>query len=304
MSTLLCSMKGSRFFETVSTHWIEVGLPKIAVDTCLATSTSKPSGLPEAVLQPNRGWSILVPTISLPRFWMASMVEPAGILGRTPPPGTSCPHPAVASARMAARLTSRALLDFMRIRPPQRGRQASRARPRKSIAATAALTPRKLPLGEMARFVLPAFPWHHGTNHRSSHRGAGSREGPGTAPKVSAQRRRLAAGEPQPPTHRVDQHRVAVADLAGQQAPGQLVADRLVDQAAQRPRPVHRVEAAVGQPGTRGLGQLQAEAPLRQAGAEARDLQVDNRCQVVTRQAVEHQDLVEAVAELGLEGLA
>src|SRR6266542_2110695 len=125
MSTLPCSMKGSRFFETVSTHCTEVGLPKIAKDTFLATSTSKPSGLPDRPLQPNSGWSILVPTISLPRFWMASMVEPAGILGLTPPPGTDCPHPAAANARMAARLRSRALRLFMRIGLLERGRPAA-----------------------------------------------------------------------------------------------------------------------------------------------------------------------------------
>ena len=50
----------------------------------------------------------------------------------------------------------------------------------------------------------------------------------------------LAAGEGQPVAVGVDQHHVAVGELAGEQAPGQLVADRLGDQPPQRPGQARR----------------------------------------------------------------
>ena len=72
----------------------------------------------------------------------------------------------------------------------------------------------------------------------------------------------------------VDHHFVAVQNLAGQQRLGQLVAHRGLHQAAQRPRPVHRVEAGQRQPlpGRGGDGQHQPAA--RQPRGQPVDLQV------------------------------
>ena len=46
----------------------------------------------------------------------------------------------------------------------------------------------------------------------------------------------------------IDRDDVPVVNLAGQQQPGELVADGLLDKSPQRPRALDRVEPAVGQP--------------------------------------------------------
>ena len=56
----------------------------------------------------------------------------------------------------------------------------------------------------------------------------------------------------------VDGDLATVGDLAADQQPGQPVADGGLDQAAQRPGAVRRVVAGLGQPGARGVGDLDA----------------------------------------------
>ena len=63
-----------------------------------------------------------------------------------------------------------------------------------------------------------------------------------------------AHGQREPVVADVDGDRAAVGDLAGDQQPGQRVADRGLDQPPQRTGAVRRVVAGVGQPGPRGLG--------------------------------------------------
>src|SRR4029453_2436302 len=65
---------------------------------------------------------------------------------------------------------------------------------------------------------------------------------------------RLPSGEGQLAALGVDPDGVALSQVAGEQAPGQLVADGLGDQPPQRPGPVGRIVAAVGQPGLGGRG--------------------------------------------------
>src|SRR6266508_2586726 len=104
MSTLPSWMKGSRFLDTVSMNSTSLRLPVIALAISLAISVSKPSRSPDRPLSPNRGWSNLVPTTSLPFFWIASMVEPAGSDGFASPLPLpeSPPQPAAAMARTSA----------------------------------------------------------------------------------------------------------------------------------------------------------------------------------------------------------
>ena len=99
----------------------------------------------------------------------------------------------------------------------------------------------------------------------------------------------------------VDPHRVALADVAGQQLLGQLVADRGLHQPAQRPRPVHRVEAVHGQPLPAGVGDLQGEPALGQPPAQHVELDVDDVRELLGGQRVEHHHVVEPVEELRLE---
>src|SRR5690349_21561156 len=56
----------------------------------------------------------------------------------------------------------------------------------------------------------------------------------------------------------VHQYPVAVANIAGQQGLRQLVADRGLDQAAQRSSAVDRIVSVAGQPIPRGVGDVQA----------------------------------------------
>ena len=74
----------------------------------------------------------------------------------------------------------------------------------------------------------------------------------------------------------VDRHHVAVVHLAGQQHLGQLVADGLLDQPAQRTRAVERVEPAVGQPLLGGQRHLEGEPPLGQPLVQLLQLDVDD----------------------------
>ncbi len=60
----------------------------------------------------------------------------------------------------------------------------------------------------------------------------------------------------------VDRHHVAVVHVAGQQHLGELVADGLLDQPAQRTRPVERVEPTLGQPLLGGQRHLEGEPAL------------------------------------------
>src|SRR4029453_8182809 len=111
----------------------------------------------------------------------------------------------------------------------------------------------------------------------------------------------LPSGEGQLAALGVDHDGVALGQVAGEQAPGQLVADCLGYQPPPRPGPVGRVVAAVGQPGLGGRGQLEGEPTVGQPCRQPGDLEVDDPGQLVAAEAVEDQDLVQPVGEPGLE---
>ncbi|MCY1234383.1 hypothetical protein D9M72_469640 [compost metagenome] len=118
MSTRPCSMNGSRFAETVSTHSIlSAAIPSLAA-MALPISTSKPTGFPSRPFWPNSGWSNLVPMVILPAEDSLAMVVSAAKLGfsatggfvvdEPPPP----PHALRVSARAADAATTK---DFRRV---------------------------------------------------------------------------------------------------------------------------------------------------------------------------------------------
>ncbi len=81
---------------------------------------------------------------------------------------------------------------------------------------------------------------------------------------------------PSPGSDRSTTHLVAVADLAGEDRPGQLVADRRLHHPAQRAGAVDRVVAGERQPLPRRVGHGQRQPPTAQPLGEQADLQVDD----------------------------
>ena len=115
---------------------------------------------------------------------------------------------------------------------------------------------------------------------------------------------RLALGsqrEPLGAVNLVDDDLLPVEDLPSQQHAGQAVADLALDEAAQWPGPVGGVVALVGQPAAGGVGDLQVQAPVRQALGDARQLDLDDLTQLLLGEGLEDDDVVEAIEELRLE---
>src|SRR4030095_11762870 len=80
---------GSRLAETASENTTLSGAMSISPAISLAISTSKPSGLPSRFLSPKRGWSNLVPTLTVPASLSLAMVVPSAKLApwlTSPPP--------------------------------------------------------------------------------------------------------------------------------------------------------------------------------------------------------------------------
>src|SRR5699024_2568008 len=98
------------------------------------------------------------------------------------------------------------------------------------------------------------------------------------------------------------QDSLPVLHLAAQDQPGETVADLLLHQALEGTRPVQRVEALRGEPAGRGLVHVQGDAPLAQAVGDLLDLECDDAAELLAVERLEHDDVVETVEELGLEG--
>ena len=75
-----------------------------------------------------------------------------------------------------------------------------------------------------------------------------------------------------------------------------------LDSALERPRPEEGIEAYVGEESLGLLGHIQPDFPVGHATREKGDLDVDYREDAVLGQTLEHDCLVDAVDELGLEG--
>ena len=127
--------------------------------------------------------------------------------------------------------------------------------------------------------------------------GRGSRASPAPRPV----RRASALGEHQLPAGGVDLHRVAVAELAGEDLLRQRVLDLRQDRALERARAIDRVEAHVPQQFKGLFGQLQLQPALGQALLQPAQLDPRDLLDLVLVQRVEHDDVVQAVDEFRAE---
>ena len=101
----------------------------------------------------------------------------------------------------------------------------------------------------------------------------------------------------------VDQDRRAGLELAAEHEVGERILDEALDRAAQRAGAHRRVVALLDQQLLRLLGELDAGLVLAHLLAQALQHQVDDRLDLVLRQLVEDDHLVDAVQELGPEDL-
>ena len=99
----------------------------------------------------------------------------------------------------------------------------------------------------------------------------------------------------------VDEHGVAVVDLAGQQHAGQLVAHFGLHQPAQWTGAVRRIIPGVRQPFAGRRGDVQRDTPVGQALSHPGHLDVHDAAELLARERVEHDDVVQTVQELRLE---
>ncbi len=79
----------------------------------------------------------------------------------------------------------------------------------------------------------------------------------------------------------VHDDRVAIADGATEDFAGQAVANLLLHQAAQRAGAICRVIASLGEPGPGGVGHLQGDAAITQAGGQLANLQFDDMAELL-----------------------
>ena len=103
-------------------------------------------------------------------------------------------------------------------------------------------------------------------------------------------------------------HQVGVGpdDVAGLELPtdegtGERVLDQALDRPLERPRPECRVRALANDECLRGLGELEMEVLAGQAAGQVGHEQFDDGPEVVVRQGVEDDDLVDPVEELRSE---
>src|SRR5262249_36531393 len=104
-------------------------------------------------------------------------------------------------------------------------------------------------------------------------RGADATRSPRRSPRLERQRPVLAVV--------ADSHRLAVADLALEQEPGQRRLQLALDGALQRAGAVGRLVPHAHQVLAGGVVQLQGDVPLRQALAEVAELDIDDLLQVL-----------------------
>src|SRR3954452_17944310 len=74
----------------------------------------------------------------------------------------------------------------------------------------------------------------------------------------------------------VDGDLAPVGDLATDQLPRERIADGALDQTAERPRAVRRVVTGLGQPGSCGVGGVDADPAYGEPLLQQRQLQVDD----------------------------
>src|SRR5450432_842958 len=102
----------------------------------------------------------------------------------------------------------------------------------------------------------------------------------------------------------VDDDRVARRERAREQQARERILDVARDGALERPRAEHRVVALVGQERARRGQKLDLELAVAQQLAQALELQVDDPVELAAQESMKDDDVVDAVQELGPEGLA
>src|SRR5262249_60178303 len=102
---------------------------------------------------------------------------------------------------------------------------------------------------------------------------------------------------------RVRRGPVARAELAVEDFQRERVLYHSLDRALERPRAVNGVVAPFGQQRFRRVGDLDRNLPIRQQALEALELDLDDVLDLLAPERIEDHDLVDAVQELGLEGL-
>jgi hypothetical protein len=92
-----------------------------------------------------------------------------------------------------------------------------------------------------------------------------------------------------------------VANLATENGASERSFDFTLDGALERTRPICRVVAGAHEVGTRGIGQFNFNVPLGETLAQTRELNLDNLLEVLFRQRVEDDGLVDTIQKLGTE---
>src|SRR5690606_30738136 len=101
-----------------------------------------------------------------------------------------------------------------------------------------------------------------------------------------------------------DLDRVAVAEAAFEDGGGDRVAELLLQDPLQRPRPVDGVVAALGEQVESFGADLEVDAPAFEAVSKRGHLDLHDLTKILPTQLVEDDDVVDAVEELGSELVA
>src|SRR5215216_627984 len=102
---------------------------------------------------------------------------------------------------------------------------------------------------------------------------------------------------------RIDDDGVALLKLALEHLERQRVQHAALDRALERAGAVDRVVALLDEQVLGGVGELERDLALAQAAHEAGELDLDDLAQLLLRERVEDDDLVDAVDELRREVL-
>jgi len=97
------------------------------------------------------------------------------------------------------------------------------------------------------------------------------------------------------PFGNADDDAVAFGKFPGQNIPGQGIQNQLLQRPFERPRAVNRAIALFGYIFFRRVCQFKRELTLGQPLVDQPELDADNPVNVVQRQTVEHDDVVDAV---------
>ena len=102
---------------------------------------------------------------------------------------------------------------------------------------------------------------------------------------------------------RVSPNHVALPELALEQAQRERVLEQPLDRTLERSRTVGRVPACLGDQLACAVRQLEREAALGEPLVQPRELHPDDLAELLTRERLEHDDLVDPVQELGPEAI-